>query len=116
MDIKKNRKVAYVAPVRAVLPRNDRFETKRERAFTRLTLWFLVALAAGSAATAPLYVRYLLTDTIRFDGMILWAIGMMFVAAAASDRVVKAWNEICRTTERLDRRSALQAVIRRDLH
>lgn len=116
MDIKKNRKVAYAAPVRAVPPRNDRFETKRERAFTRLMLWFIVALAAGSSATAPLYVRYLLTDTLRFDGVALWAIGMLLVAAVATDRVVKSWNEIWRTTDRLGRRDQALAVFRKDLH
>ena len=108
----KNRKVSRPAPVRPALPKNVRVASKRAAAFNRFAFWFTVRMFAVGGATALLYVRLFLTDTLRFENAILLAVSMSLIAAVGLVEATLAWNDVCAATEKLGRRRKSLAAIR----
>jgi hypothetical protein len=99
-------------PVRPALPKNIRVASKRSAAFNRLTFWLTVMMFAGAAATAPVYVRLFLTDTLRFESVVLWAVSTSLIAAVGLVEAILAWSDMCAATEKLGRRHKVLATIR----
>ncbi|MEK7473550.1 MAG: hypothetical protein AAB668_02385 [Patescibacteria group bacterium] len=108
----KNRKVSRPAPVRPALPKNVRVASKRAAAFNRFAFWFTVTMFAGCAATALLYVRLFLTNTLRFESAVLLAVSMSLIAAVGLVEAILAWSDMCAATEKLGRRHKALATRR----
>lgn len=112
----RNRKVSRPAPARPALPKNVRVATKRAAASDRFTVWLFVAVLAGCAATAPVYVRLFLTDALRFEAVVLWVALVGFAAACASVKAFAAWDDLFAADAKLTRRGKTRTELRSRLH